>query len=130
MKRLAIILTVMGGPVGAQIATGNAVYDACQDLKNEDFGIRAGYCIGYVAGAWEGIKIGSSLMFIAGGTTKSTAEIDAMSNQILRVCLPQQVDSGQLLDVYLKYLTSNPATRHEAARYLLLTSLQEAFPCE
>lgn len=45
------------------------------------------------------------------------------------VCLPTGVDTGQLYEVAVKYIKSNPAIAHRAAFDLILESWEQAFPC-
>jgi len=45
------------------------------------------------------------------------------------ICIPDNVTNGQLGDVLLKHLRSNPETRHEAIYFITPEAFQEAFPC-
>ena len=60
---------------------------------------------------------------------KSGDEANAMISQVLGVCVPVDVESGQLLDVMTLYLQAHPENRHLPARGLYHLALQGAFPC-
>lgn len=130
MKRLAVILAVMAGSAGAQdLESGNLLAARCDDLAADQVTVQAGYCIGYLNGVWEGMKLGAALPFMIEGK-KSTAEIDDISNRLLRVCLPNEVEIGQLFDIFVRYLAEHPENRHFPARLLVQLAYSEAFPCK
>ncbi len=62
-------------------------------------------------------------------TEKSAAEVDAATNTLLGVCVPLEVEHGQIIDVFVKYLNATPNQRHLPARSLLYSAMLEAFPC-
>jgi hypothetical protein len=61
------------------------------------------FCVGYVTGI---------------------ADAHAMS-----ICTPKEVTQGQNMNIVKKYLNDNPAQLHRDADVLVLTALQQAFPC-
>jgi hypothetical protein len=126
MLRILALLALLPGLGLAQSIDGNAVHAACQSQEQD---VRIGFCIGYIGGVWDGIKLGSSTVLIAAMEDQTIEEIDNASNTLLSVCMPPNVEQGQIIDVFSQYLDRNPAIRHESARSLLLLSLQEAFPC-
>tara|TARA_R110001599_G_scaffold262279_2_gene462738 strand:- start:361 stop:747 length:387 start_codon:yes stop_codon:yes gene_type:complete len=128
MKCVAVILCLVGGPLVGQTASGNEIAAACENTDNAD--VKTGYCIGYIIGAWEGMKIGAFQMLIVGGVTGSTSELDQTANNLLGICLPEGVERGQIVDVSTNYLANNPAKRHLPARSLIRDALAESFPCE
>tara|TARA_R110002126_G_scaffold222375_1_gene367559 strand:- start:129 stop:515 length:387 start_codon:yes stop_codon:yes gene_type:complete len=126
MKRLALLLCLLGAPLSAQIA-GNDIAAACDHIKEAD--VRAGYCIGYIAGAWEGMKRGTAQVVMLSDPGKTAAEVDASTNALLGICMPVEVEHSQIVDVFLKYLDDTPSQRHFPARSLLHSALLDAFPC-
>jgi len=130
MKRLALLLALAACPATAQIVSGNELYSACNVQGDAGPDIQYGYCIGFITGAWEGTKIGVAIIPLMTNPDDTAAEIDAVSNQILGICLPDSVERGQVVAVMMKYLEENPASRHEPARSLLRLALMDAFPCQ
>jgi len=45
-------------------------------------------------------------------------------------CLPDNVDTSQLIRVVTKYLQEHPESLHFAASSMVLSALELAFPCE
>ena len=111
----------------AQSIDGNTLYAACS-AENQD--VQLGFCVGYIGGTWDGLKLGSSISLSFFMEENTIQENDIGSNAILSVCMPPNVENIQIIDVFTLYLEANPAIRHETARLLLLLSLQEAFPCD
>ena len=46
------------------------------------------------------------------------------------VCRPKGTTNQQMYDVVKKYLVQNPQVRHENMGDIVLTALNEAFPCK
>jgi hypothetical protein len=44
-------------------------------------------------------------------------------------CDPGRMASGQVRDVFVKYLRDHPEERHQIAELLFLLAMQKAFPC-
>ena len=112
----------------ADTVTGNDLHSACSS-SGEIKDLRFGFCIGYIGGAFEGIKFGAGAIMFQAMSENSAAEVDAASNTMLGLCVPENVERGQIVDVTIKYLEENPQSRHESARGLLFQALQIAFPC-
>lgn len=127
MKSFAVILCLAGAPLAAQTASGNEIAAACKYLDEAD--VRGGYCVGYILGAWEGMKLGAFQMLLASGAEGTTDELDRAVNVLLGVCLPDTVERGQITDVAIKFFEDNPAQRHVPARALIAIALKAAFPC-
>ena len=68
---------------------------------------KEGYCTAFLAGYVHGARI-------HGG----------------RFCIPEKVNSGQVLDVVIQYLQQNPAYRYKEVYALINTAIHEAWPCE
>lgn len=129
MKRAVLIAALLAAtPAKADNITGNMLLDACtapNDLA------KAGFCTGYVLALNEGLRFGVAYAAITAGIQPENAsDLNQFSEGILRYCLFGTVEIGQMSDVIVKYLQEHPETRHETARYLSLTALQEAFPCQ
>ena len=128
MKLLAVLLCMASAPLAAQTASGNEIAAACDHLDEAD--IRGGYCIGYIIGAWEGIKIGAFEALVVSGAKGTAEELDGMVNSILGICAPVSVERGQIVDIVVGYFEENPAIRHLPARSLIREAMVESFPCK
>jgi hypothetical protein len=122
-----LCVVLWASPVASQTSQGNDLLEACSMPDNL---AAEGYCIGYVVGAIEGMKLGavSVLAFIA-PEQSGVEHLDRMSNIALNFCIPADASNRQLVEVVVKYLRENPETRHETARTLIHSALVESFPC-
>ncbi|WP_161594667.1 Rap1a/Tai family immunity protein [Marimonas lutisalis] len=119
-------LLITPQPTSAQSVPGNGLYEAC---TSEDPAL-LGFCLGYLVGHIEG-QFWGGLLFAQGvGATMETSEFNAFANSVFHHCVPSDASNQQLRDVVVKYLSENPASRHEPARYLVWEAYREAFPCE
>lgn len=109
-------------PVHAQ--TGNSLLEDC--TGSDEFG--SGYCIGFVLGALQGFNGGAAYHAIFSGAL-SAEEANDSADKALQICVPDGVTNGQLVAVFKKHLENSPSTRHNDANWLLLTAMQDAFPC-
>ncbi|MDR7126885.1 Rap1a/Tai family immunity protein [Pseudotabrizicola sp. 4114] len=122
---LVCLLLVLSESVEAQPVTGNELFEAC----DTDGLAQAGYCIGYILGAVEGMRWGIAAPLLhAGGV--DVASVNQTSNSILQICEPDGVIAKQYTDIVIGYLRTNPAMRHRPARGLIQIALGEAFPCQ
>lgn len=124
LKKVTLFSLFLCQPAFAQMR-GNDVYNAC--TAGAEMLAQQGFCAGYVAGTWQGMKYGAYA--VTRLVAEKTEEADTMANNILNICIPESVEMGQLVDVFVDYMAANPATRHETARALLQASFSEAFPC-
>jgi hypothetical protein len=94
--------------------TGNELLNECKEfLKLEDkTDMAAGNCIGFIEGA----------------TDIHNTLVDSLYIKPI-YCFPQNVQSGQLVRVVLKYLVEYPELLNAPASHLVLNSFKEAFPC-
>lgn len=46
-----------------------------------------------------------------------------------RICMPEGVSIQQAQDVFCKYLSDHPESRHRTAAHLVLESIKAAWPC-
>ena len=115
------------GAATAQMVTGNDLLSACEGIAANT--VQGGFCLGYMVGVNEGLKLGATLPFIISGDTRPPEEMDVVVSNVLGVCLPTGAEYQQQVDVTIQYLQAHPETRHEPARSLMLQAFQEAFPC-
>lgn len=104
-KRLSALcgLLLATLPAEANFDDGNALYRSC--TSQEPF--HKWYCLGFVAGVWDGLEAADYVCFGEGRVTK-----------------------GQTVDVVVKYLRENPAKRAQPAGVLIKSALSEAFTCQ
>lgn len=120
----ALAWALVPGAASAENLSGNELLSVCEA---KDDSAQLGYCLGYVQGAIEGMKWGISVPLFASG--EEADQVDKAGNAILGFCLPTDVTLGQNRDVIVKFLTDNPAERHNSARTLIQDALKQAFPC-
>jgi len=90
------------------IFSGNDLYAAC---TSTDFG-QFNLCLGYLQGVSAGIQT------------------DRMLAKVSRpFCLREQVTLGQLKDVVVTFMQSDPAVRDQYAAGIVEVALIKAFPC-
>jgi len=77
----------------------------------------------------EGLSWGATLVAFRLELAESVEEANTFNSIVLGYCIPSQSDNRQIADVVVASLHSNPSTRHESARILIVLALQEAFPC-
>jgi len=80
---------------------GNDLSPHCDAQQSE---LDQGECLGYISGV-----------------------ADSMSNII---CIPPDVETGQLLKVATKYMCDNPAELHHDAATIVFSAFEIAFPCK
>ena len=85
-----------------------------------------GFCLAYVLGFGDGMRIGSLKTVVNTVQTNTTAPTTFGG---VGVCAPVDVSGEQLVRVVLKYLQQHPELLHEPAADLVWTALHEAFPC-
>jgi hypothetical protein len=125
----AVSVAALTGEGKTQNLSGNDLLDICSD----DSQAAQGFCIGYVNGLIEGLKLGAAVPMMRinqeGGTIPPD-EMDALSSQFLGFCLPPEAELGQFRQIILAYLQNTPKDRHESARLLGQIALAEAYPCQ
>ena len=110
----------------AQTISGNDLLSACETAADA----QQGFCVGYIIGANEGLRLGAATAYIFVEAAPTTEEINNASDLILGWCALSEVENGQLKDVVVGYLQNHPEIRHESARSLIRSALVEAFPCQ
>jgi hypothetical protein len=117
----------LGNPATSQTVSGNALHSFCEDTDSDAF---QGMCNGYVLGTLEGMKFGAfNTLVYFDGDDANLEEVNALVNIVLGVCIPQEVDYVQIVDIITKHLTNHPETRHNSARSEIWTALRNVFPC-
>lgn len=111
-------------PALAENISGNDLLSICEAT---DDAAKLGYCIGYVTGVIEGMKWGIASPLMMSGADPE--EADKTGNTLLGFCIPAEATLGQMRDVILLYLRSNPAERHASARIQVQFALAGAYPC-
>ena len=114
MKSNRIIATVIAAAVMSVGATaqgslidGNSLLRSCQE---NDSPAHWGACLGYVRGITDILLAGNQM----NGVT---------------LCVPREVETGQVTDVVKQFLARHPEQRSLPAEGLVGAALQEAFPC-
>ena len=109
IKKLATIaaLAMLLGSSGsyAGFRSGN---NLANDCNNNDNKFSNGVCYGYVMGVTD------LLLWV---------------NTNLKLCAPSEATGGQVVAIVRKFLKEHPEMLHEDADFLVMSALQEAFPC-
>ena len=100
MKKLMVVMALVGGSAQAEFYSGNEILQRMQADSHIERAVALGFVAG-VADAWDGI------MF----------------------CPPESVTTGQARDVALRFLIINPGKRHRPAAELVMDALAESWPC-
>ena len=106
------------------MVTGNDLMSACGGTLGE----QQGFCIGYMLGVTEGIRLGIGVPFMIEGEL-SADQINEISNSLLMYCAIPEVTAAQNVKVVMKFLNENPDKLHFPARGLLLQAFQGAYQC-
>ena len=106
----AAFLLLGAAPAGAANLTGNDLLERCSASASAN-PIQWGVCLGYVVAIADALGQGRPI-------------------NGLRACLAPDVTSGQMMDVVRQWLERNPARRHINGAALVVTALQQAFPCK
>ena len=114
MKRILVVIALVGAPAAADPVEGNTLYSLCEAPADAS---PPPVCVAYIIGTFEGFVLGRYIMSLPN------------PDSVLNPCIPDSADNRQILDVATKYLAENPAERHNSARFLIMQSLTEAFPC-
>jgi hypothetical protein len=88
--------------------SGNAILNRCTNQLDDD----GEYCLDW--------------MRLAADNAMSLKEIDPN----LPLCIPQEVDAGQLRDVAIEHLRRRAKDRHMAASILVAEAFYNAWPCQ
>jgi hypothetical protein len=100
MKKLLIGLLLLSSPVMAEYKDGNSLY---ADMNSEGL-VNPSVALGYVEGV-----------------------VDVY--QKTSVCIPLNVQAGQVLGVVKNYLGAHPESRHYSADSLVVLAAQAVWPC-
>ncbi len=94
-------------------------------------GAELGFCYGFILGSVESQKWGAliGILSVSDEGEFDTDKYDLLSSFALGSCIPPTVENGQVIDIVVRYLRSNPEVRHESARMLIQSALKKAFPC-
>lgn len=106
LSSMAACIIGIAAPTSAAFVDGNKLLATCESEHHSDFGD----CIGYITGVADVLQ---------------KTEINGFT-----ACLPSNVTRGQIRDVVVRDLRSNPANRHYIATGLVAEALYKAFPCK
>jgi hypothetical protein len=92
---------------------GNQLYDLCQHYKTDKFAGGLGpACFMYIAGSTQTLLIN-----------------DDTDTTMVPPCPGKGVTDEQITDVVIKWMDDHPDKRDLAAPYVVMRSLNDAFPC-
>lgn len=104
--------------------SGNNFVEICSAIDKDparaneaDFS-KIGTCLGFMSGLRDGIEMSITIV-----------KHDEGSLQDLGVCLPDGVETGQIVHVVMKYIKENPERAHIRSAMLYVEANAKAFPC-
>lgn len=129
MRRYIALVAILASVKTAHAGfwDGNFLYRNCQG--------DSGFVNGYVTGWIDKWGVDSYWVDSAWQDEKHDTGLDYVRRTMLKggigrkICLPPKATSGQLSDVFCKFLKENPAKRADPADGLLGEALHDAFPC-
>lgn len=132
MRRwLAVMTCLISTSAHADFWDGNEMHAFCAD----QYALVVGYAVGWsdkqerdtVAAMMSDINVSA-----AEGSSEAVKDSSRYAVLVARggVCRPKGVTTGQIADVYCKYLGDHPESRHQLASDLLEKALSAAWPCK
>lgn len=126
MKIFSLLAPVVfiASPTWGQVVSGNDLVATCAGASGE----QQGFCIGYIMGVTEGVRLGVATPFMIEGEN-TVEEINEISDSLLMYCALPEVTAAQNVALVKKYLGDNPEQLHFPARGLVLQAFQNAYRC-
>jgi hypothetical protein len=102
---------IAGADASGQFVDGNKLYEMCTEKESGPTHYQDhAWCVGYVLGTYDTMK--------ASGLAANLA-----------ICVPDEVNAGQLHDVIVKALEEHPEIRHYSGSMLVGAALRASFKC-
>lgn len=108
------------GTVRAQAASGEELLKKCKGIESKPTAYDNGFCAGFITATIDTLRMWEVSDYVA----KRTHDKD------MKFCFPDNVDNGQILLVFVKYLEDHPEELHKAATLLFVEAMGRAFPCK
>jgi Rap1a immunity proteins len=115
----ATLLLIFCGTVHAQATTGETILKKCKGIASKPSAWDDGFCAGFIDATIDTLTMWEASDIFA----KRTHDKD------VKFCFPTNVDNGQIILVFVKYLEDHPEELHKPANLLFVESMRKAFPC-
>lgn len=115
MNKYILIMTLLSS-ANSNALSGNELFLLMQDDNKKD-------SVRYI----QGLVDMQSFMYLSDKQMSNKNNITF--NEKFYFCVPKNVMYGQIYEIFKKYLTNNPETRHEQASNLLFGALIPVWPC-
>ena len=113
LSALAALTPPAAAETPSKFTTGNVLYQDCTATAGEVAKLVGGaHCVSYIIG-------------VADAHTAMTV----ISKTSPLFCIPGGATPGQLMDIVVGFLKSQPAKRHYMASTLVIMALSESLPC-
>ena len=98
----------------ANLDSGNTLAERCSQGLTNDY--NGGFCVGFIAGT----VVQAQNRFNPATGTKMGPSL---------ICMPKDVTYEQMRKILMRYLDNHPEELNKSGVWLLLKSLQDAYPC-
>lgn len=107
-------------PAFAGYLTGNDLYRYCTAASTDhDYSSKSVMCLAFIMGIHDGAETSGQLLTYMAERTEP----------FRMMCVPANVEAGQLKDITVAYLRDHPADRNQGAGIVVMSALLEAYPC-
>ena len=86
-----------------------------KDQRDSDEYLEIGYCVGWVAGLLDGVKV-------------AEGAYNVVPANVL-FCVPDGATTKQAVHIIRKYIADHPEDEHHSTRVIAVVAISKAFPC-
>jgi hypothetical protein len=129
---LAGISRVYAQATATEISDSGSRYaETCSSIEkpsaqwSEMDALNVGTCSAYMVG----LRDGMTLILFMGKEGGISPQFQKGTEEDLGICIPDGVETGQMIRITLKYIRENPEQAHIRSAQLVLAASQHAYPC-
>lgn len=135
-KLLACLAVLLGLPVSGMAEESTGYDFSAMKLRNfctnRSNNIDTMACLSFINGFRDGMMMGRMEVLNRAGLVneKDKQSLNTSLNKYSFSCIPQKVSTGQLREVFIKYMGEHPENLHEEAIFELSKTFIQYFPCK